>query len=205
MESLGDYQLDNYDLDKAIKIFFKNYTGGGVIIDFTMNDFGNNFDNIVNAINQKFTGPDIKYSIVIINVIKKIIETCDNNDLEFGIKNGFYEIAILFCNHIWNSDFTRFNEELFTYYYNSFLTIMSEFEENVTTSFRPIPVSYRTRNSLIQNICGICRENYENEAPYQLGCGHIFHQGCLEQWQISGSEQSFYCPVCRGYMLEEMS
>ena len=44
--------------------------------------------------------------------------------------------------------------------------------------------------------CLICLEDWQDEGEQRrlLGCGHLFHSGCLDQWLISSNNS---CPLCR--------
>jgi len=41
--------------------------------------------------------------------------------------------------------------------------------------------------------CAICMEDVGNKGVYNLSCGHLFHNGCLDQWLLNNNT----CPMCR--------
>jgi len=140
-------------------------------------------------------------------LLEELYKYSTDEDLEEGVKDSFYEIAILFCNYIWNNNIIIFNENLFTEYYNLFINTMNNLSnDHVAISTRRMPVSSRTRSSRNENKCGICLENYEdlNTQMVQLECGHIFHEECISNWLTSNQEQSFNCPLCRKNILKEI-
>jgi hypothetical protein len=51
------------------------------------------------------------------------------------------------------------------------------------------------------DVCGICRSNYENNAYKLKVCKHIYHKECLIEWSINGQKRE--CVFCGKSVLEE--
>jgi hypothetical protein len=49
--------------------------------------------------------------------------------------------------------------------------------------------------------CAICMEDVGNKGVYNLSCGHLFHNGCLDQWLLNNNT----CPMCRHEFPKEIS
>ncbi|CAK0892230.1 unnamed protein product [Prorocentrum cordatum] len=44
------------------------------------------------------------------------------------------------------------------------------------------------------SLCVVCQEGFEvQERILELGCSHVFHQACLEQWLVVTAR----CPTCK--------
>jgi hypothetical protein len=50
------------------------------------------------------------------------------------------------------------------------------------------------------DVCGICRSNYENNAYKLKVCDHIYHKECLIEWFINGQKRE--CVFCDKSVLE---
>jgi len=59
--------------------------------------------------------------------------------------------------------------------------------------------SNRVQGATADN-CAICLDSLSNSPDLlvQLGCNHIFHKICIEEWQKNFIANFPTCPVCRG-------
>uniref|UniRef100_A0A7N0TEC7 RING-type domain-containing protein n=1 Tax=Kalanchoe fedtschenkoi TaxID=63787 RepID=A0A7N0TEC7_KALFE len=49
----------------------------------------------------------------------------------------------------------------------------------------------------VQQKCPVCLNHFEPESKiYKLGCGHLFHNACLEKW-LKLNYWNTTCPLCR--------
>ena len=64
---------------------------------------------------------------------------------------------------------------------------------NVRTKLPPALTLYRINTN--EGRCTICLDDYSDDNPgdFMMGCGHIFHQRCIESWL----KQNKQCPNCR--------
>ena len=46
------------------------------------------------------------------------------------------------------------------------------------------------------DICCICLDDMKNHQKKVLGCGHMFHCNCIQNWRTF-KRSSFYCPMCK--------
>jgi len=112
------------------------------------------------------------------NEYKKYYENIDEyvlNDVKFYVENKYYNQEVIITNICSKPcDFDVF----FKHYINmELLEIVPTHECNED--------------------CSICLENFNRSheimAPIKLGCGHIFHYGCINKWYFLNQN----CPICR--------
>jgi len=57
------------------------------------------------------------------------------------------------------------------------------------------------KSSITIKSCGICLEDIDPSASYNLPCNHTFHKSCIKVWSntknSSGEDDTFTCPYCR--------
>lgn len=63
---------------------------------------------------------------------------------------------------------------------------------------RPIPMTQLSHHTEDRQ-CPLCTDAYESsdEVPCGLACGHVFHQGCIENWVSEKKAKKYICPMCR--------
>ena len=72
-------------------------------------------------------------------------------------------------------------------------------------------IQIRTQKSILQRFrekypheigkeegdCPICMESFLDTDVIKLGCLHLFHNECIENWVESKTQSSILCPYCR--------
>lgn len=104
----------------------------------------------------------------------------NNNDTPANIFSNIF--TILFdnvaetdrMNEAIENSLNTYNDELFKRKENVYITI-------------------EAKNLQSDKLCFICLEQLTGKV-YELGCGHIFHQGCLDR---AISHQHYQCSICK--------
>ncbi len=83
-----------------------------------------------------------------------------------------------------------------TYYMKSRLPLLTGSE--FVKILRPIPMTQLSHHTEDRQ-CPLCTDAYESsdKVPCGLACGHVFHQGCIENWVSEKKAKKYICPMCR--------
>jgi hypothetical protein len=68
-----------------------------------------------------------------------------------------------------------------------------------------LPKNDRIRSTLSESTCSICLSNMDtsnDDETSHLGCSHMFHRTCIDQWLQSRESMANKCPMCRVYIAE---
>ena len=90
---------------------------------------------------------------------------------------NFNDLGELFNDLVWFNNYEEKNEE-------------EEKKKNKSKTKHKKPSSPKVNLGID---CSICMEDVGNKGVYNLSCGHLFHQGCLNEWLLNNDT----CPMCR--------
>lgn len=103
--------------------------------------------------------------------------------IAYGIDVQHYQLAVT-PNHIY----------LFAISYGVIMSLLIHFYAKIGSDGRLVMDTYEVKSAVIDpvpdDICPICRENYDdNPQYYLLDCHHIAHKECLDEWWETREEQ----------------